>query len=43
MGRKMVVIESKYGSGGNFKPMIKLPTIVGTLTLLHLNYKEEID
>lgn len=39
----METIEFKYGSEGNFKTTIKLSTIEETLTLLEMNYKEDID
>lgn len=39
----MATIKSKYGSGGNFKLVIKLPTIAIILTLIDVNCKDEID
>lgn len=42
MGRQMVIIEFKYGFRGNFKPIIKISAIIGTLTLIEMNCKEEI-
>lgn len=39
----MALIESKYGFGGNFKLVIKIPTIMETLILIEVNCKEEIE
>lgn len=37
-----MIIESRYGSRGNFKYVIKMPTITGSFTLLDVDCKEEL-
>lgn len=38
----MIIIESRYGFEDNFKLVIKILTIEGNLTLLDINFKDEI-
>lgn len=38
----MAIIESRYGSKGDFKSIIKMLAIMGTFTLLDVNCKDEI-
>lgn len=42
MGRQMCAIKTKYGSRGNFKPIIKIPTTIATFTLMEIGYKDEL-
>ena len=42
MGRKMCAIETKYGVGGNFKPIINMSIISENFTLLEIGYKDSI-
>lgn len=43
MVRQMATIETKYGSRDYFKPVIPLPTTIGSLTLIEANYTKEIE
>lgn len=38
----MCTIKTKYGFGGNFKPMIKMPATTTNFTLLEIGCKDEI-
>lgn len=42
MGRKMCAIETKYGSGGNFKPIIKMPATTTNFTLIEIGCTDEL-
>lgn len=42
MGKKMAIIESRYGSKANLKLVIKMMATTGTLNLLDVNFKDEI-
>jgi len=42
MGRQISAIETKYGSSGNFKPMIKMSVVVRTFILIEVDCKEEL-
>lgn len=42
MGRKMIIINLRYGFEGNFKLIIKMMATMATLTLLYVNCKEAI-
>lgn len=43
MGRQMAIIETKYGFGGNFNPIIKILAIIEEFTLIKANYAKEIE
>lgn len=42
MGRKICVIEIKYGFGGNFKPNVNMLTTTKNCTLLEIGSKDSI-
>lgn len=42
MGRKMCDIEIKYGSEGNFKPMVNILTTTENFTLLEIGCSDSI-
>jgi len=42
MGRQMCVIKIKYGSGSNFKPIIKMLAIAKNFTLFEIGCKDEL-
>lgn len=42
MGSQMCAIETKYGSEGNFKPIVNISAIIENFTLLEIGYKDSI-